>query len=222
FAGNNYGVWRGWNSQYNTVYYNPLIQYQPWVGLNRNNVDFGNAPPTAAPLDPYESPIRTIDLTAPITYVSNDVPVISGAPSDGSANVSNNNVYIPRYYTTTATGRPAWDAPHTLVEIKNDGTTYAGGPDRADCAVDDGDPSTCTYAQEIQNYANWFTYYRSREYMAKASLGRAVAEVSNIRLAYVTLNDANERTQISPMNASYRVGNKKAMMNQIYKIDSSN
>jgi type IV pilus assembly protein PilY1 len=74
---------------------------------------------------------------------------------------------------------------------------------------------------EIQNFANWFTYYRSREYMAKAALGRTVSEVSNIRLAYVTLNDANERTKMSSMNASYRIGNKKAMLNQIYKIDSN-
>jgi hypothetical protein len=33
-------------------YYNPLIQYKPWIGLNRSNVDFANASPTAAPLDP--------------------------------------------------------------------------------------------------------------------------------------------------------------------------
>jgi type IV pilus assembly protein PilY1 len=227
FNGNNYGVWRGWNSQYNTVYYDPTIQYKPWVGLNRNNVDFTNSPPTAAPLDPYESPIRTIDLTTPITYVSNNVPVISGTAVNGRKNVSNNSVLIPRYYTTTVTGRPAWDAPHTLVTICAPASascpaTYVGGPNRADCAVDDADPATCTYTQEIQNYANWFTYYRIREYMAKAALGRAVADVSNVRLAYVVLNDGNERTKIASMNASYRVGNKKAMMNQIYKIDSQN
>ena len=101
-------------------------------------------------------------------------------------------------------------------------TTYAGGPARADCAVDDSNPNTCTYAQEIQNYANWFTYYRSREYTAKAALGRTVSDVTNIRLGYVVLNDANERLPAASMNASYRVGNKKAMMNQIYKIDSNN
>ena len=93
---------------------------------------------------------------------------------------------------------------------------------RADCAVGDGDPLTCTYAQEIQNFANWFTYYRSREYTAKAALGRTVADVTNIRLGYVVLNDANERLAVASMNSSYRVGNKKAMMNQIYKIDSNN
>ena len=54
FNGNKYGAWRGRNSQYNTVYYNPQVLYRRGSGLNRNGVDFPNSPPTAAPLDPYE------------------------------------------------------------------------------------------------------------------------------------------------------------------------
>ena len=34
---------------------------------------------------------------------------------------------------------------------------------------------TCTYAQEIQNFANWFQYYRSREFVTKASIGSVIA-----------------------------------------------
>ena len=221
FSTNNYGTWRAWNSQYNTVYYNPQVRYLPWVGLNRNNVEFPNVSPTAAPLDPYDAVIQTINLTTPITYISNNVPIVNGT-SGSSKNLTNNDVYLPRYYATTVTGSPAWDAPHTLVEIRDDVTTYAGGPARADCAVDDGNPNTCTYAQEIQNFANWFSYYRSREYTAKAAFGRTVYDVTNIRMGYVVLNDANERLPVASMNASFRVGNKKAMINKIYKIDSNN
>ncbi len=220
FAGNDYGVWRGRNAQYNTIYYNPEIEYRPWVGLDRNNVEFANVNPTAAPLDPYVVPLTTINLTTPINYFSNSVPKTRNGGS--SKNLNNLNVYIPSYYTTTATGTPAHNAPRTLVEIRNNGTTYAGGAARFDCAVGDDDPLTCTYDQEIQNFANWFTYYRSREYSAKAALGRAVADVTNLRMGYVVLNDSNERIRIAPMNASYRVGNKRALMHQIYKIDSNN
>ncbi len=81
FVGNHFGVWRGRNSQFNTVYYNPAILYRPWVGLNRSGVDFPNSPPTAAVLDPYESPARTINLTTPLTFTSNNVPRIHGAGS---------------------------------------------------------------------------------------------------------------------------------------------
>ncbi len=172
-------------------------------------------------MDPYDPVVQTINLTTPITYISNAVPIVKGN-SGSSKNLSNNSVYIPRYYTTTATGRPAWNDAHTLVKIDNPAATYVGGVNRADCAVGDGDPLTCTYTQELQNFANWFTYYRSREYTAKAALGRTVADVTNIRLGYVVLNDANERLQVASMNGSYRVGNKQKLMNQIYKIDSNN
>ncbi len=219
FGGNQFGAWRARNSQFNTVYYNPKILYRPWVGLNRSGVDFPNSNPTAAVMDPYESPARTINLTTPLTFTSNNVPRIHGAGS--LVNMTNTNIWLPQYYTTTVAGRPAWNDPHTKVEIRP-GFTYQGGPDRTDCVADDADPSTCTYASEIQNFANWFTYYRSREYMAKAALGRTVSDVTNVRLAYVVLNDSNQRTPMASMNASYRVGNKKAMMDQIYKISSNN
>jgi len=219
FTGNNYGVWRARNAQYNTVYYNPTIMYSPWVGLDRNGNEFGNVNPTAAPYDPYAVPLQTINLLNTITYTSSSVPKTRNGGTN--ANVTNNNVYIPAYYTTTATGIPAWNDAHTLVEIRNNGTTYAGGPMREDCATDDGNPLTCTYAQEIQNFANWFTYYRSREYTSKAALGRAVADASNIRLGYVVLNDSNERTRIDTLNASFRVGHKRTIMHQIYKVDSN-
>ncbi len=39
-----------------------------------------------------------------------------------------------------------------------------------DCAENDANPLNCSYAEELQNFANWFTYYRTREYTAKAAL----------------------------------------------------
>ncbi|MEZ5549817.1 MAG: PilC/PilY family type IV pilus protein [Pseudomonadales bacterium] len=227
FNGNNYGVWRARNSNYSPIYYNPRIRYIPWTGLDRNGVEFTDVDPTAAPMDPFDATVRLVNLTALHSFRSDDVPGISVRRRD----VNNNNVYFPYYYDTTATGVPAWDAPHAKVTINGtfpvtlaDGTTlgyYPGGPARADCATDDMDPLTCTFAQELQNYANWFSYYRSREYSAKAALGRAVASASNLRMGYAVLNDANEREPIDSLNASFRVGHKKELMDQIYKINSN-
>ena len=58
---------------------------------------------------------------------------------------------------------------YTQVEIKSSTTSYEGGPDRTDCAAH----TTCTYNEEIQNFANWYTYYRSRILLARAGIGRA-------------------------------------------------
>jgi len=45
--------------------------------------------------------------------------------------------------------------------------SYVNRPNRADCL---GAP-TCTYAEEINNYARWYTYYRTRLQMMKSSVG---------------------------------------------------
>ncbi|TDJ31749.1 MAG: hypothetical protein E2O59_00255 [Gammaproteobacteria bacterium] len=215
FDGNDYGVWRARSSAYSKVYYSPEIRYWPWIGLDRNGLEFADVDETAAPLDPFDVNVQTIDLTAPLTFLSRTVP----GTDRRNRTVVNFDVYLPYYYTTTATGVPVWDDPHTKVEIRSGGT-YVGGAQRSDCA-DDGDPSTCTYAQEIQNFANWFTYYRSREYTAKAALGRSISSASNIRMGYAVLNNSNERERIDSLNASYRVGHKKELMDQVYKILSN-
>jgi Tfp pilus tip-associated adhesin PilY1 len=234
FAGNNYGVWRARNSQYSTVYYNPEIRYTPWIGLDRDGNEFEDASFDAAPLDPFDAVQTLIDLGDPVTFTSYRVPGIT----QRRKSVTNTNVYLPYYYDTTAVGVPDWNAPRAKIVIgddPNDGQPvfpitlasgavvnyYPGGTARADCAADDDDPLTCTLDQEKQNFANWFTYYRSREYSSKAALGRAVSGASNIRMGYAVLNNASERVAIDSLNSSYRVGHKKELMDQVYEIVSN-
>ena len=219
FAGNNYGLWRARSAQYSTIYYNPEIEYLPWRGLDRNNQDFENVDPENAPLDPYDAAVQTIDLTTPQSWTSIRVPVTRNR-SSGRKNVFNNNVYLPHYYTTPVTGRPAWNDPNTRVDILDNGSTYAGGENRLDCAEDDGNPLTCTYDQEIQNFANWFTYYRTREYSAKAALGRSIADTTNLRMGYAVLNDSNDRERIDSLNSSFRSGHKAELLEQVYTTNS--
>jgi type IV pilus assembly protein PilY1 len=52
----------------------------------------------------------------------------------------------------------------TIVSSTN---SYPGRPNRTDCAA----PPACTYNEEMQNYAKWFAYYRSRMLMMKSSVG---------------------------------------------------
>ncbi|HJK98088.1 MAG TPA: hypothetical protein RMF84_12740, partial [Polyangiaceae bacterium LLY-WYZ-14_1] len=240
-AGNEYGVWRARSSHFNTIYYDPEIRYTPWKGLSPlDNTEFGDVDPTDAPMDPTQSGNR-IDLTVPVSYNAYGVPAITGpdaepdcrriyrsfggyylyctAPDGKTMNVT--DYYIPRYYTTTATGMPEWDDPHTLVEIRDPAATYPGGPERDDCAADDGDPLTCTYEQELQNFANWFTYYRSREYVAKGSLGLVVADSNNLRVGFAVINDANDRQPIRSMNSSFRTGAKNTVLDEIYAYNSN-
>jgi len=217
--GNQFGVWRLRSAQYSTIYYNPEIEYQPWRGLNRNNNDFENAPPTAAPLDPFDNSAQTIDLTATHDFTSRFVPMFRNVGT-GRRNLVNSNVYFPYYYTTPVAGRPAWNAPRTKITIDDPTATYPGGLSRLDCAENDGDPTVCSYEEELQNFANWFTYYRSREYTSKAALGRALADAANLRMGYAVLNDSRDREEIASLNSSFRSGHKADLLEQIYATNS--
>ncbi len=248
FAGNAFGVWRARTARYNTIYYDPAVRYAPWVGLDPNGDEYGDVSPTQAPLDVTQfdpgNPATFIDLTQPVTYVSDNVPTADAQeqcidfgffifcfPGTGK-DLTVSNYYIPRYYTSTDADPLVFDSQHTLVEIRDadsdgDGnpatnpTIFQGGLDRIDCAVDDNDPLTCTLDQELQNFANWFSYYRSREYVAKASLGSVVSESFNLRIGYATLNNPNAREPIASMNASFRTGEKRELLDQVYEIASS-
>jgi type IV pilus assembly protein PilY1 len=58
------------------------------------------------------------------------------------------------------------------------------GPGRTDCANE-----RCTQTEERQNFANWFVYYRSRHYLARAALGEALLSQSNrVRVGYARLS----------------------------------
>lgn len=70
--------------------------------------------------------------------------------------------------------------------------TKAAG--RTDCAG-----TTCTYQEEMTNYANWFAYYRTRMQMMKTSTSRAFSELDSdediaagttrYRVGFLTLNN---------------------------------
>ena len=65
------------------------------------------------------------------------------------------------------------------------GQTYPKGPARSDCAG----ATACTYDEEMTNFANWFTYYRTRFQMAKTSIGRAFLSLgSDFRVGFMTIN----------------------------------
>lgn len=64
-------------------------------------------------------------------------------------------------------------------------TTIVDRSGRIDCA---GKP-TCTYAEELRNFANWHAWYRTRMQMAKTSLSRAFSTIGDtFRVGYFTIN----------------------------------
>ena len=233
------GAWRAWNSDYNKIYYNPNLTYIPWAGVNINNVAYTDVSPTAAPYDPYQPAHGSLDLTATTSY-----DTTCGLPECAAIGALNGtftvtNFYPARYYAwsdenstnpaNAHNGVVDMDDDHTLVEIRPSTPTYAGrlvydentGIGRSDC-TDNGDgTATCSYAQEIQNFANWFSYYRKRNLTAKAAFSNAIAPTETARIGYATINNHNPHNtaanlRVASMNISPASGNKKILLDRLF------
>lgn len=93
----------------------------------------------------------------------------------------------------TATATPfVSKIPGSLVyvDIKSTTTTYTApgsaskGPDRIDCTG-----TVCNYTEEMTNYANWWTYYRTRMQGMKSAASLAFKSIDNrYRVGLYTIN----------------------------------
>lgn len=205
--GNSLVIARYRSSAVNTIYYNPSVTYSPWA--NSTNGSFGNANPTAArfnPVDPgytgalpQTTPtLPTIDLTSSnqkaatgcATWIDADAGIT--APDNvgcGGAN-RRRDFYPALYYRYNAGGACNTNtlACFTRIEIRPANAPFTNAGGRTDCA----NATSCTYSEEIQNFANWFQYWRSRVLIARGGVGQAFATQPNaLRVGYGTINAAN-------------------------------
>jgi len=223
------GVWRVRNHNFNTIYYNPEIQYKPWAGVDDSGTPFGNANPAAARTDPYQTGRTTFNLT--VNNVFN-----SRMPRGGTDHFVPENLYPSHYYTWTDTdgdGAVDFDDAHSLIEIRTAGAcsvgatcpaTFARTGVREDCGGDGMATSTtvCTAAQELQNFANFYSYYRRRELTTKAAITTVLDQETSIRVGMATINNvSNNRIQVESMNLDASSGNKRDLFDAIYETQSS-
>ncbi len=193
--------------QQNPIYYNPAITYQPWIKHD------GTFYPEANPLCAFHSPE---DRSVPDLLTATQGPEICRNLVTVSTNFNSNTwvdcgpstttpgtfscqrttapkFYWPATYFWHSDDEPVWDYnSYTRTEIRPLQTTYTGHNRqlRSDCA--DAANATCTYNEEILNFANWYTYYRSRNLAAKAGIGFAFYQQGNgMRVGFGSLNQAN-------------------------------
>ncbi len=97
------------------------------------------------------------------TTVTPSVQVSGGTLNGTVGAFSKNSVPGQTLYTAINNPSASYNFPST--------NTKAAG--RTDCG------STCTYAQEMTNYANWYTYYRTRAQMMKTSTSLAFKDIGD-------------------------------------------
>jgi type IV pilus assembly protein PilY1 len=174
---------RSRSPQTNPIYYNPAVTYQPWS--NSDGSLMPNAVPTAAFHNPAKTSAGSRNLTADNTQ-SAGWDSCNNFPPTGCGYSSSSKTFYPAVYFFF-NGGDEWDwSNYTKQEIRSNIATYSGHgrSNRSDCAA-----GVCTYNEEIQNFANWYTYYRSRVLLARAGIGRAFATQGNtMRVGFGAIN----------------------------------
>ena len=244
-AQTNTGYWRLRNSRYNKVYYNPNTRYEPWVGLAPGGLSYPPSNPTHAlhnPVSPSGSwtnllknqqytaygssgDYTNVNLYLPRYYVwvnkdaSEVNPDLDATPSPYKGSDAS---YCVRTWPIDAVNEASCLSDGLLVEIKpaseGGSDSYPRSESRTDCVTSD---NSCSFQEELQNFANWFTYSRTREFTAKLALGRVIAGSENLRVGFTTLRSTKPSEPIRTMNSSERTGAKADLLNTIYETFSN-
>jgi type IV pilus assembly protein PilY1 len=175
--------WRSQWHEVNAIYYNPNVVYEPWP--DHKNKTFSAADPD----DPLVHPLKTktLDLDKESFTVNID--------NDGDGN-ADGELKIPwaHYYVKF----PDDEDPY-LVVMQNGIISYYTFTtdlnilpiDKIETVTPASVPSAdinLTYDEARQNFANWFTYHRRREFVAKAAIARVIKDLDGVRVGILGIN----------------------------------
>lgn len=184
------------SAQFNTTYYNPAVTYTPWVRSD------GSLYPNASASCALHNPEQTGNCpgNGDVNSIARNLTVTNGRynnnywracydDGDCASGFFNNFTFWPATYYTY-NGGDRWNIDnYDRIEIRSSINSYSGD---GRIARDDCNLGTCTYAQEIQNFANWYTYYRSRILAARAGIGKAFSlQGINSRIGFGAINKSS-------------------------------
>ena len=113
-------------------------------------------------------------------------PINVGSVTAGVAGVSAKTYTIPNLITQFTGGTSSVNT-FSRVDIEPTTLSYPKATSRTDCIG-----TTCTYAEEMTNFANWFSYYHTRMLMMKTSTSRAFKTIdTRYRVGFITINNAS-------------------------------
>ena len=101
-----------------------------------------------------------------------------------------------------------------LIEIRSSNSKYPKFPGRTDCT---GSTTTCSYAEEIQNFANWFQYYRKRHMSLNAAIGNSLDGLNALRAGYFLFNDRFNVTMYDFDTIGDFTKNERRLLGLIYR-----
>lgn len=161
------------NSSYNRIYYDPTVTYTPPV--DSAGVSYGNASFTAARYDGHDSASALVDLSSSFRpYDTNNCNLLGTC-----TNPTPEPAYYYKHDTTPTVGTCHADSQYDNKII----ISSTSGPGATD---------------ERTNFANWYSYYRTRMLAMKTSAGHSFKNIiDNYRVGFSTISYSGTNTSNS-------------------------
>jgi type IV pilus assembly protein PilY1 len=187
------------SSQCNGVYYDPSVTYTPPV--DSTGTSYANATFTAAWNDGFDTSAGTTNLSTGFKAHSSDT---AAAAYYYAYSGTQTTAALKNYYSTSSTFYRECNS--TI------GSTPGSGVFTK---------ITISTVAEKQNFANWFSYYRTRMQMMKTAAGLAFRPIDNhYRVGFMTINN-----NVSPdfLNfATFDAAQKSAWYTKLYNASPNN
>jgi len=154
---------------FNVMAYDPTATYTPWLGVDSGGAAYGNMTLASARSNPY-LPGSTANISDHYYWKWNDAD--GDKKYDGPAD-------------------PSWwgGDPASASDECGDVSSLSGGVAVNTLPL----VGTATSPNSQRNYANWYTYYRKREYVVKRALSEIIAD-STARAGLATINGRDDNS----------------------------
>jgi type IV pilus assembly protein PilY1 len=176
--------WRGFNIRVvhpsSVAHYYNLTAHEYCSDTNLANCVLANAAGNA--------PDGTNILPAPVRWCKSQTDAVSTTPISGTSG-SPATARCRKKFDRTTYPFPRFGR-FKRVDITSANAPFVKGPNstRSDCAS----TTQCTYTEEIQNFANWWTYYSNRMSLMKTATGKAFLSIDDrFRIGFITINPNN-------------------------------
>jgi type IV pilus assembly protein PilY1 len=171
------------STKLNHIFYDPNISYDPWA--YQDGSPFPPSVPAAAIQDPRAGAnSATIKLTEPDTC-------ITGGPIATCPENAKTRKYLAFYYDYKG-GDTEDINSYTRVTIDSNWVAPLKPAGRADCKAN---PTSCTWTEELNNFSNWYTYYRKRILTAIAGVSQSFSALDGKqRVGFGQINNSGSVT----------------------------
>jgi len=166
----------------NGIFYDPELNYLPWRRANATFLPDVN--PDSAPRNPGRPAAGTLDLDSlnSWSFFWGSGPNDTGSPTD---------FWPITFYVYDGTGSTSNPSNYTKYQIRED-QAYRANPANArmtPISEFSWPGGTRTIAEEKQNFANWYSYYRSRALIARGALAEGFLAVDEpLRVGWADLS----------------------------------